>query len=841
MTIEHPLVLGFLLLLPLIAAIWRWRGRRVSRLALGLRLAMLALLVLALANPILATERPTAGRQIVLVDQSDSLTDTTRTALRQQGQAFVQERGDGAQALLFGGGVAPDTGDASVPAAVQADITNLAAALRAAGTLTGPGGTITLLSDGGATEGDTLAAARELAAQGIQVDTVAAEPASRIDVWVAEVRAPPVLRQGEEYSVDITVGSTGTGQARLQLFDGTTPLEIQDVDVAAGITTFTYRNRAGNPGIARLRAEISAEPDAFPQNNSAATTARVAPPPRVLIVEGNSGGSAPLRVALRNEGVQSDVVQAAGLPPQLDRLEPYEGLVLVNISAGELSLDQMTTLREFVRSEGRGLVVTGGRSSLTLGAYKGTPLEEALPVTMDPPPRPQRSQVTMLLIVDQSASMGGSFSPSKLDMAKEATILATQALREEDRLGVLAFDLSQNWVVPFQQLGTGLSVAQAQERIGSIGLGTGTNIYDALFVGLNELSRQPGETRHAVLLTDGRSFESQRSPYNALLEAARAENITLSTIAIGSDSDTELLRQLANAGAGRYHFAATPNEIPRLTLQESDIIRSAPQIEGAFRAEVVAQHPLIQNFSASDIPQLGGYVATTLKPEAELVLDSPEEDPVLAVWQYGLGRAVAWTPSVEEPWADSWSNWNEYGQFWAQIVRYTLPEPNSGPLQVRATPRGRETLISVDALQPGGAARDLAETTATITLPGGTTQTVPLQQTGPGRYSASVVLPENGPYGVAVAQQASGTTAQSEIGYVQPYAAEYLPVAGGAALLEQISATTGGSVLAALPGGTASAAPDIAAAPPTLAPWLLGLALLLWLAEIAERRGWLRR
>ena len=70
-----------------------------------------------------------------------------------------------------------------------------------------------------------------------------------------------------------------------------------------------------------------------------------------------------------------------------------------------------------------------------------------------------------------------------------------------------------------------------------------------------------------------------------LIEQARANNVTLSAIAIGSDSDTELLSQLAQWGAGRYHFAARPADIPRLTLLESEIARTEPQVEGAFRAE----------------------------------------------------------------------------------------------------------------------------------------------------------------------------------------------------------------------------------------------------------------
>src|SRR5690606_21284404 len=127
-------------------------------------------------------------------------------------------------------------------------------------------------------------------------------------------------------------------------------------------------------------------------------------------------------------------------PAQLSALEAYEAVVLVDVPAGAFSLDQMAALREFVRSEGRGLLATGGRSSFTLGAYRDTPLEEVLPVAMDPRPRPERAQVSLLLIIDQSASMGPETGSSKFNMAKEAAILATDSLREEDQIGVLAFD-----------------------------------------------------------------------------------------------------------------------------------------------------------------------------------------------------------------------------------------------------------------------------------------------------------------------------------------------------------------------------------------------------------------
>src|SRR5258706_4001931 len=302
---------------------------------------------------------------------------------------------------------------------------------------------------------------------------------------------------------------------------------------------------------------------------------------------------------------------------------------------------------------------------------------------MGPPPRPERAEVTLLLIIDHSYSMAAVSGVSKLDMAKEAAILATESLHEDDRVGVLTFDDKQQWAVDFQTLGAGLSLGAIQDRISAIPIGGGTDIRGALQAGLPELAAQPGKVRHAVLLTDGRSFDGARAPYRELIEQARAQNITLSAIAIGSDSDTELLQNLAQWGAGRYHFAATPDDIPRLTLLESEIARTEPLVEGDFRADIQTPHPLLRDFAPNEIPRLGGYVATTIKPAAELVLRSPERDPILAVWQYGLGRAVAWTPSVEAPLAQSWLNWPEYGQFLAEIIRYTLPQPDRGPLPLR--------------------------------------------------------------------------------------------------------------------------------------------------------------
>jgi Ca-activated chloride channel homolog len=830
MILRHPQFLVFLILLPALAWVWRARGARVMPAALGLRLLIVALLIAALADPVLGRTARAEGALVVLVDQSDSLGDAGKAALRSQANTLVKAHTGTAHMIAFGANAVAEDDRSSL----RADQTDIAGALAAArGLLNGAPGRVVLLSDGAQTRGDALAAARAL---GVPIDTLAYQSVARPEIWIAAVEAPQTLRADEEFSVTVVVGSSAAATAQLELSQDTRQLASQQVTLTAGENRFIYHDRAGAPGVARFQATINGQPDTFAENNSGAATALIAPQPRVLLVESRAGAAAQLGRALRAAGVQAETSAAERLPAQISALDEYEGVVLIDVPAGDMTLDQMATLREFVRSEGRGLVVTGGRSSFTLGAYKGTPIEEALPVTMDPPPRPERPPVTLLLIIDHSLSMGNASGISKFDMAKESALLATESLRQEDRIGVLSFDEDQNWTVDFQVLGSGLTLGQIQERIGALTIGGGTDICAALDLGLSTLAQQPGKVRHAVIMTDGQSFRNDTcGPYPVLIERARAAGITLSSIAIGEDADTELLQSLARWGAGRYHFAAQPEDIPRLTLIESQIASAEPQIEGDFRAQLQTPHPLLRDFTPNQIPKLTGYVGTSIKPAAELVLKSPQDDPVLATWQYGLGRAVAWTPSADAPWAEAWPNWPDYGKFWAQIIRYTLPEPDSGPLQVRATPHGDALTIAVDALAPSGAPIDLADTVATITLPDGGSQRIALRQTAPGHYVEDVALPSDGAYAIGVTLRKDDTERGAATGYVQRPSPEYTPTAGGSALLAQISAATGGAVLTGLTNTAVAAAETPTAR--ELWPWLLLLAALLWPLEIAVRRG----
>ncbi|HEY1016740.1 MAG TPA: VWA domain-containing protein, partial [Herpetosiphonaceae bacterium] len=674
-----------------------------------------------------------------------------------------------------------------------------------------------------------------LAARGVRIDGLALEGAA-LDVRIESLRVPPALREGERYAADLVIVSSAPASINLRLTEDDAIIRNESRDIPAGRTVLSIRSRAGSRGFHRFEATVASARDAQPANNILSAWTVVGPRPRVLVIEQRPDSAAAFRDALEQADLVTEAVRPQQLPSSLSELGAYDAIVLHNIPAESLSLDQQLALQEFVRSLGGGLVAVGGPNSYSLGAYAGTPLEEVLPVSMEPPPRRERLSVTLLIILDRSASMLGRAGQDKLSLAKSAAIGAVDSLTPDDTIGILSFNDGTEWTVEFTQIGGPQSMTAIQDQIASIEGDGGTDIYEALALGMGELERQEAPVRHAVLLTDGRS--STPESYEALMNPLRAQGITLSTIAIGRDADIELLQSLAGLGAGRYHFAARPEELPLLTLQESEIARQNPLTEGEFRVNVQTPHPAIRGLVAAEVPALAGYVATTPKPGAEQLLHSPEGDTLMAAWQYGLGRSIAWTSDGGERWAASWQRWGGYGPFWAQAIAATFPEPQADPLRMAAVAQGDHALVTLDALDESGAPRDLADAGLRVVDPAGGETLARAQQVGPGRYEARIDTPLPGTYQVLAALEHQGERIEGRSGVTRGYSPE-LGVSPDRGLIEQLARLSGGRMLASLAERGDEPGAETYRPARRFWPWLVGAALLVWVLEIAWRRGWL--
>nr|MBA2263831.1 VWA domain-containing protein [Chloroflexota bacterium] len=818
-------------------------GRRVASLVI--RLVLVSALVLALAGMRLAL--PADRLSVVfLLDASASMLDATSEELVDWARGAVREMPDGdtAGVVVFGGNalvdrLPSDLDELATPASAPvAGATDVAAAVRLAAAIF-PAGTqqrIVLLSDGNDTGGEATDAIGAAAARGIRLDVVTPADESAAEVLVDALDAPPGARVGETIDLIVRLRSTITTSATLRLLADGATVATRDIDLRPGITTLPFAVTADEPGFHVFRAVIEPADDRFSENNAADAYVLVSGEPQVLVATDDAERAADLVASLGEGSLEVTVVPSNGVPSSLTTLAGYDTIVLDNVAADALGATTMASLQVYVRDLGKGLVMIGGRSSYGAGGYLDTPLEEALPVYMTVRDRERSPDVAMVAVVDKSGSMAdchctgdsrdnanpsGTRGFEKVDIAKEAILRAAEALAPTDQLGVVTFDANAHWAVrtapiDFGALGNGLGFAADGN----------TNIYAGLKAAYDDLINNPATLRHIILITDG---WSTHGAYDDLLADMRAAGITLSTIGTGGGS-AGLLERLAEEAGGRYYDAADATTIPDIFLRET--IRTAGEqiVEETFQPIPSAPSEILDGLDAGRLPQLMGYNATTAKGSATVALLTGREDPLLAQWQYGLGRAVAWTSDTRQQWATSWIGTPEFGTLTAQLVAWTLPPRDAEGIEVSFSPADRGELnVEVTSFDDEGGPRNFYRSILRLVSPDlEPTQTV-LEQVGPGRYAGTVRAEDPGAYLVRVAQTfegEEGTDAASRtLGIVSPAAEEYRRLGVDADALASYAAAGGGRELP-LAGENSGAdvwRHDISASafPTPIWPWLL--------------------
>ena len=765
-----------------------------SRLRVGIiavRLTVVGLLLVALAEPRL---RPAGHARAVVfaIDVSDSVSPDQQAWARDWVDRAVHALPPGSHADTIE--FAERAQLAAAPEPPPSASTDLAAALKLAGALVPRDPTtspeVVLLTDGWHT---AASAPADALPAGIAVSYVPV-PASALRplAVVHRIDAPTVTREGDRIDVTVDLLALAPVDARLRLWLDQSTVANGPVHLEAGETRLTFPQPIGAPGILTVRAELQVGQ----QPSALSTVVVVKPAGRVLVLEDEPRLADGLVQLLENEGLQVERQPSAALPPSASALTSFDGAVLVNTPATSLSLDQQRTLQSFVQDFGRGLLVVGGTRSFSPGGYQGTPLDDLMPVSAEPPIEPQQGSLALFLVIDRSGSMdmltgGGSTSggASKMAMAREAAIEAAGLLQPRDTLGVISFDSAFQWVVPPTRLDSPEAVKRVQASIATIKPGGGTSILPPLEAAFQAAASTDAPLKHIVLLTDG---ESNDRGYEEVIARMQAAQITLSTLAIGSDADTRLLSNLAHIGGGRYYFTERGSQIPRIASKETTILTRNAIVEGQVAALVAEPSPILRSL-AGDLPALSGYVATTRKDRATTALETERSHPLLAHWQYGLGRVVVWTSDAQQGWASAWAKWPDAAQFWSQAVRWSLPAPVRADFQPSATlgADGRQVTLSVQAIGADGRFADLQDTRATVVSPDGSAREVSLPQSGPGTYALRTRIGLPGEYRVLFSQGSHEEVA----GFSAPDAAELHSVGLNRSLLDMLARTSGGHLL----------------------------------------------
>ena len=846
---ERPWLL--LLLPPSVAIVYLlWRGSRTymppvrRRASLIVRVAVISLLCLVLSVPTVQL-RADQLAVAVLLDRSDSITPLARSQQEYWlAKAFASKGAqDQVSVITFGE-------DATVERALSDDPrpprlapdqtgtrTNIAAAIRAGVAALPPSAArrLVILSDGRENLDHADAAAALAAAAHVQLMSVPMDETQGPEVLVRALDAPSQLREGERFTVTAQLEATQPTSATLHLLMDGQVLTSQQVDLDQGTNRFVIPLEPISTGHHLLRLQVEADADTLSQNNSAGALVVVTGPPSVLVVEGTTGESQFLVDALKTSGLNVEQQSPLSAPLDLGTLRNYASVVLVDVAANQFAPGQLRALKTYVQNYGGGLVIAGGDHAYGPGSYARTPLEEMSPVRMDLRGKSVSASTALILVIDTSGSMGGGpGGASKMDLAKEAAISAAELLGEYDQIGIVAFEDQPRWVIT-PTPATDLGVVQA--AIAEMQPGGGTEIYPALKMAYDGLAPIDAKVKHIILLTDG---EAPRGDYPGLTQQMKDANITLSTIGIGSDADTALLQELATLGNGRYYDGNDPFDLPRLVVKETQQVQRAAIIEEDFKPVRISSGPALEGIDLNSMPPLRGYVATTPKPQSSILLVSRQIDPVLAEWQYGLGRVIAWTSDVRNRWSSRWIEWPEFGRFWAQVVKRTTRPPEDPNRQVTVKIDGNHAVITLDA-QTGVDATDrhylnFLPTTATIVDPRGQEHEIQLPQVAPGRYVAMYPVEDDGIYSLQVRQtEADGSIANQSSGFVVPYSPEYSAGGTDENFLESLAKRTGGRLIHDPEQAFIHDLPAVGA-PRQLWPYLLALVAMLFVADVGVRR-----
>ncbi|EMR05260.1 putative membrane protein [Bhargavaea cecembensis DSE10] len=677
--IEDPVYL--LLLLPVLGYLfWSWNRERIRNgrkalVLLILRILASVLLIIAAASPYLLM-RAGEERVFFLVDRSASMEGSEEETSAFLSGAIGRHPDRDVTVLSFAGEVSND-----LPESGSAGETDLESALRYAGAAAaGHPARIVVLSDGRETKGDALGYVRSQLPAGVTVDAaVVAAPAAE-DVSVSSFTVPTTGRKGESQQLEVTIRSTAPAVARLVLFRNDQPIAERDMDLAEGENRFTFSDLQVEEGLVKYEAQVIMEGDGIQENNRMAAVTEIEGPPRVLIAE-TAGDPSPLGELIGKNGVSTQTVRADNLPRDLSSYLQYDAVIFDNVPGHLVGEGRMKVIEQAVKTFGLGFMMVGGEESFGLGGYFRTPIEDMLPVDLDVTGKQVIPSLGLVIVMDRSSSMSGR----KLDLAKEAAARSAALLREDDMLGFIAFDNSPWEVIEPSPLD---DPDEATGKIMSVTPGGGTNIYPAVALAYERLRGLDLERKHIILLTDGMSAPSGN--YASLAEAGDADGVTMSTVAIGTDADRRLLQQLAEQASGRYYEVTDADSVPSILSRETAMLSRTYIVDEPFTPAVrggTEWDALFRN----GLPQINAYIATTAKPASEVILESPQEDPIIAEGRYGLGRTLAYT-SGSGAWSGGFPSWDRWGELWTTAVSRILPQYRSEPFDIRRNTDGSYTV-----------------------------------------------------------------------------------------------------------------------------------------------------
>ena len=736
---QYPELL-WLLCLPFPVLLLGLRQQR-SFLCAALRALSLACLVLALAWPF-SEQKETQSSHVALLDVSQSMSESAlRSAVRELDLLTKDGAGTvrvypfaaklSAEAISIDSETEHDDAFQRIAAArseLTATETDLATAIRSANQRK-LADSFLLLSDGFETLGDAGLEARSSAA--IFPLLLDESLLAQKEVEISSLYAPTVIGSGERAEIRVSLSNPGEESVRR-----TVKVELAGKLLAQKELSVPPRSERLwklqteelEGGLQKLEASL--------ENEAAAVSKRrwisVKEKTKLLLIHGSENEQRVLGKLLRlsGYGIQEVVASRETVPTDFSK---FSSVLLNNVARKQLPADFLSDLESFV-SRGGGALLIGGDRSFGLGGYIDTPLEKISPVKFLPPrSKKRRLKVAVALIIDKSGSMKHQ---GKIVAAREAALSAIRSLKDDDFVTVVGFDGA-----PFVVL-VPMTVAEAKQiaerKLEGLTPNGQTNLLPAIQEARIRFSEIPAGRKHFIVLSDGQ-FSKTVTEFLREMEQLKAEGITVSTIALGSESDVPFLRTLARQGSGKFYRTLSADTLPELFLKDIEISTGEATMAEDDLFEVRRGPGETKAIALKRFPPLKGFIETLPKRKASLELFTRKGGkvfPILSNWKYGDGRVAAFTSDANGRWSLPWLKWSGFPKFWKQMLEFIKSSADDSNAEVDFDIRyqidGRKLLLELSIFDEKLAGRPAPSIEVAASRKGSDPQTTLFRQVAEG-------------------------------------------------------------------------------------------------------------
>ena len=397
-------------------------------------------------------------------------------------------------------------------------------------------------------------------------------------------------------------------------------------------------------------------------------------------------------------------------------------------------------------------MLVGGERSFGLGKYINTELEKISPLKFVPPQtKKRRLNSAVMLVLDKSGSMR---EENKIYAAKLAALSSINTLKDDDFVGVIGFDSGPYVAIKLQPVPEVKKIAQ--RRLRSLVPQGGTDLLPSLSAARYALKNAKASRKHIIVLSDGK-VSMQSGSYTKEIQQLRKNGVTISTVALGRKADVPFMKMVAKLGKGAFYYTLDPSKLPEIFIEDIKVTTGEKTLKENQDFPIDIGPSGLLSTNTTDHPPLKGFVQTLPKKNSNIELltyDGKKYHPVLASWKYGEGKVVAFTSDANARWSINWVRWNNFSNFWADLINSirdtsTTKEGNVD-FDLRYNINGKTLNFDLSIFDKKLTTKTPPNITAKVTEPGGEITNLSFQNTTKGRFNSNLKNARPGDYKINI-------------------------------------------------------------------------------------------